>query len=124
MHTAASVCDWSSAAACAQVEKAPIEQIESPQAQTSSEAAPLTRNPQCGIACVSTTTVGQSEVATPAAGPHDAGLRGVGTAVPCLRGAAAAPALRQLLDPAAHGEDGGERDDRPGEEGNSHAARP
>ena len=64
MQTVASVWDLSSAEAWAHVEKAPIEQIDSPQAQTSSDAEPLTRNPQCGNVCVSTTTFGQTEVAT------------------------------------------------------------
>ena len=62
-QTCCSVCDASNPAAWVHVVYAPIEQIMSPHAQTSSVAPALIRNPQCGIASVSTTTVGQRLVA-------------------------------------------------------------
>ena len=64
VHTCCSVCDVRRPAAWAQVVNTPIEQSESPQPQTSSEAPARMRKPQCGSAVVSTTTFGQRLVAT------------------------------------------------------------
>jgi hypothetical protein len=63
VQTCCSVCDVSNAAACVHVVYVPIEQRSCPHAQMSSVAPPLMRNPQCGNACVSTTSVGQMLVA-------------------------------------------------------------
>jgi hypothetical protein len=58
-QTEDSVCELINFAACAQVVKAPIEQIiPSPHPHTSSEVPPLMRKPQCGKACESIATAG------------------------------------------------------------------
>ena len=65
--TCAQTCDsvWlaKSCLACAQFVKMPIGQTCSPHPQTRSTAEPRIRNPQLGIACVSTTRSGHIEVA-------------------------------------------------------------
>ena len=69
-QTEPSVCDERSEAAWAHVVNGPIEQIDSPHPQTSSDVPALIRKPQWGKAWVSTTTLGQSVVATQSCAPE------------------------------------------------------